>query len=220
MKKNTATLLKGKLSYKRIIAFLGCLALLVSSQLLVSCTPVVSEYTDIDKYNQYTGTYDNQFVKRYIRSFFPESIDDDSVEVLRYSYYAKKLDTYGFEAYLELKIHDTDTFNRYLSVVAENVEEKPFVYDESFMEYDIENVLILGNRGSGNYYSIEQAKIRKVLFQTESQTIIYVAMGVYDGGGTQTDELHVFFDRFGIDPNQYAQTADSSYVDPYSITVY
>ena len=57
-------------------------------------------------------------------------------------------------------------------------------------------------------HAIESAGIKKILYCAETQTIIYVAIGVYDGGGVETDYLCVFFERFDIDPVEYERSAD------------
>lgn len=216
MKLHKSTRKTKQISIKASAVYL-CILCLVLGAVLTSCAPKIYKTTDIEEYGDYSGTYNDQFVSNYIGSFFPESLDNRSVKVVRYSYYAKKSDTYGFEAFLELKTNDSDTFEQCVFEIAPESEWKPFVYDSAFMEYSIENVLQLGDQVNGAYYPIEQAKIRKVLFNAEAQTIIYVAIGVYDGGGTGTDELNVFFDRFNIDPAQYAQTVDFLSADPYSI---
>ena len=206
---------------RRTVAIAVFLVLTIVGIILTSCTfntaPVLYETTDIKNYGNYIGNYHKRFPGEFINSFFPGILDTDSFEVVQYSYRAKKSDTYGFEAYLELRFSDTDTFNQYVSEIADDSQWEPFAYDVNFMEYDIENKLRLGSGENKDYYPIEQAKIRKVLYCGETQTIIYSAIGVYDGGGTGTDELTVFFDRFSIDPAQYAQSADNSYGDPYNV---
>ena len=180
-----------------------------------------TETTDIADYGTYTGTYNDGFTRAYIDSFFPESISDSFTNI-KYSYKAKKFDTYAFEAYLEFSIDDVAEFSNLIQSIAPNAEWKPFAFDESFMEYNIENVFIIHDPEEFEEspdHPIEYAKIRKILYSAKTQTIIYIAIGVYDGGGVGTDYLCVFFNRFGIDPVEYKQTADSSYEKgPYDIT--
>lgn len=81
-----------------------------------------------------------------------------------------------------------------------------------YKEYSIENVLELDidavdDPSSIFYRQILYAKIGKILYSPEEQRIIYVAIGVYDGGGIGTNYLNVFFERFQIDPIEYEQTA-------------
>ena len=48
------------------------------------------------------------------------------------------------------------------------------------------------------YRQIVYAKIRKILYSPKDQTIIYVAMGVYDGGGIGTNYFNVFLNVFKL----------------------
>ena len=58
---------------------------------------------------------------------------------------------------------------------------------------------------------IDNAKIGAVLFSDAEQRIIFFALGAYDGGGTSTDELNYFFDRFGINPWAYEKRDTPGY---------
>lgn len=192
---------------------------------IAACIPVKNtETTDISDYGVYTGTCADSFTQAYINSFFPKEISS-SYRNIKYSYKAQEFDTYAFEAYLEFTIEDVTEFNRLIQSIASEDEWKPFAFDESFMEYNIENGFDIcvhdpEELGESAYDHIECAKIRKILYSAETQTIIYVAIGVYDGGAVGTDYLCVFFERFGIDPIEYEQIADSPYgMGPYDIDV-
>ena len=178
--------------------------------------------TDVSKYGHYTGTAANQFVRNYINSFFPAQIEESFSDV-RYSYKAAGENTYDFEAYLEFSITDTGAFWRYVEKIAPEGTWETFSFDEAYQIHTIENRLDI-QAGSVDepeselYHPIERAKIRTILYNGETQTIIFWALGVYDGGGVGTNFLNVFFDRFGIDPVIYEQTADSPYGRaPYGI---
>lgn len=170
-----------------------------------------TEKTDIADYGTYSGTYADDIVQAYIDSFFPETIST-SFQDIKYSYKAEKLDTYAFEAYLEFSIEDAAEFYSYIYSVAPENAWRQFPFDENFMEYSIDNRFDISTHDSGKLtcHSIEYAGIKKILYCTQTQTIIYVAIGVHDGGGVGTDYLCVFFERFGIDPVVYEQIADSA----------
>lgn len=207
----------------RLNSILIGIGVFIASILLMIVAPVkYTETTDLADYGEFTGTGSKSFVENYINSIFPQSIDESFTNV-SYSFKAENIDTYGFEAYLEFSIEDTEEFNRYIDAIKQEYSFQDFPYDSSFQECKIEDVFVLFtdtdyDPTSIPHYQITQAKIRKILYSKESQTIIYVAMGVYDGGGAGTDYLNVFFNRFGIDPVEYEQNADSMYgVDPYGI---
>ena len=160
------------------------------------------ETNDIAQYGTYTKTGHNEYVHDYIHSFFPESIDDSFSDVT-YSYRAHPIDQYAFEAYLEFVIEDPALFTRHIAQIGD-VEWKPFAFDSHYMEYTISEKMDLFDETVADdgrtYYWMESAKIGKILYDPVEQRMIYVAIGVYDGGGTNTKDLCVFFDRFDIDP--------------------
>ena len=160
--------------------------------------------TDINDYGKYVGNYDNDFAQEFIPSFFPKEIDDTFADV-KYSYRAQKGDSYAFEAYLEFKIEDVEKFKAYIGdeICGKSVE---FKYDSDFKEYIVSDEFQpTGSERNG----IRYAKIGKILYSEANQRIIYVAMGVYDGGGVTTDFLCEYFNRFNINPATY-KTEDGS----------
>ncbi len=181
-----------------------------------------TETTDIADYGIYNGTYQDEFTQAFVESIFPEEISP-SFSNVKYSYKAKKDDVYAFEAYLEFTVEDSAEFANIIREIASEEQWKPFPFDEKFMEYNIENGFDINtareNSSAETGYSISRAKIRKILYSSETQTIIYFALGVYDGfGTTKTDFLCVFFDRFFIDPAEYEVLAVSPHEgDPYGI---
>lgn len=154
--------------------------------------------TDLSDYGHYQGNYDNEYVQTFITSFFPEEIDNSWSDV-DYSYRAQKNDTYAFEAYLEFYIEDPEEFQKLIHQYT-NGNACDFQYDSGFKEYVIADDFQL-TRSDSNH--IESCKIGKILYSEESQRIIFVAIGVYDGGATTTDFLCVYFNRFNIDPQNY-----------------
>lgn len=167
--------------------------------------------TDLSDYGKYTGNNDNKFPREFISSFFPESIDE-SFSNVRYSYRAQKNDAYAFETYLEFQIEDADVFQAYISQnIGRNVTD--FRYDETYKEYIIADEFRLSSPEEDEEltapYHIRYAKVGKILYSQTEQRIIYIAMGVYDGGIAKTDFLCEYFNRFNIDPLEYdMNTAD------------
>lgn len=169
---------------------------------------VYYETTDIADYGTYIGNYDNKTPTEFITSFFPETIES-YFEDIRYVYRAEEGDTYAYEAYLEFTIRDESLFLKHVNGLSVHGETKAFPYDTNYQEYIVSDILDLhsqhenGNQG-GKYYSIQKAKIGKILINYENNSIIYVAIGVYAGGGANTNYLHEYFERFQIDPLEYA----------------
>lgn len=183
----------------------------------------IYETTIIEDYGRYIGNYDNDTPHSFITSFFPAEIDDSFSDV-EYSYKAKKLDSYSYEAYLEFSIPDSELFYAYAEDLIETHGNPAiFAYDNTFEEFNISNVYgiasnaeVTGNSAEkvteNSTYRILEAQIGKILISRASQRIIYVAIGLYDGGGTNTSELCYFFNKFDIDPCEYA---NSAYVTAY-----
>ena len=178
--------------------------------------------TNVADYGNYTGTNNNHIVKTIISSFFPEEIPNFS-ENVNYSYRADNINSYGFEAYLELMMPDSDIFYDYVEDIGSKNRWMNFSFDPSYRVLILDNQLdidedSLASPESNFYHPIERAKIRIILINPETQTVIFWALGVYDGGAIGTNFLNSFFDRFDIDPVIYELTADSPYgKDPYEI---
>lgn len=164
--------------------------------------PEVTETNDVRDYGVYTGNYDNETPAAFISSFFPETLITEGVDVV-YHYRAKKCDTYGYEAWLEYSFNQAEDFDNYISDLTEKYEFVPFHYDNSYMEFTVNDILELArNKGESNY-SIDWAEIGKILYSTDEKRIIYLAIGVIDGGGTYTDDVSTFFAEFNIDPKAF-----------------
>lgn len=164
--------------------------------------PKITETNDIRDYGVYSGNYDNDTPTAFISSFFPEKLMTEDVEVL-YHYRAKKCDTYGYEAWLEYSFQQAEDFDNYLSDLTEKYEFIPFHYDNSYMEFTVNDILELAHSKGENTYSIDWAEIGKILYNTDEKRIIYLAIGVIDGGGTYTDDVSTFFTEFNIDPKEF-----------------
>ena len=170
--------------------------------------------TNLEDYGEYVGNYDNKKVSELINSFFPSEIDDSFSDVV-YSYRAECYDTYGYEAYLEFVIEDKGEYLDFVSRYTNGIESKTFNYDSSFIEYSINNQVRLTayyDEETGDYplanINFEYADIRKILCSEEEQRIIFVSIGVFDGGAATADYLCVFFNRFAINPLKYTDNVN------------
>ncbi len=193
---------------------LACVLVFVVSLFLFP--PVYSQTTDIADYGIYEGTNNDSRVQAQIKSFFPAEIAD-SFEVIQYSYSSENEDSYGFEAYLEIRIADKEAFDRQVQSIAPAECWQEFPFCDGYLEYCITNEMGIWKSEQveqSDCYQIDRADVKKVLYSPSEQTIIYVAIGVFDGGAADTEFLGVFFDRFGIDPKIYVQTTT-----PYVVEV-
>jgi hypothetical protein len=164
---------------------------------------------DPSNYGSYVGNFDNKTPDTFIRSFFPESIEDSFSDV-QYHYTAKKGDAYAYEAVLEFSVRDRALFHSLKDGWTAGISPADFPYDPSFEAFAISTDLLLNDPcktlkpTDPAIYSIEYARIGMILVSEESQKFVFVAMGVYDGGGTNTEELSYFFTRFRIDPTKFS----------------
>ena len=186
----------------------------------------IYETNDVADYGIVKGNYDNDTPQEFISSFFPERIES-YFEDVQYHYKAKKSDTFAYEMYMEFVIQDTQTYNAFIAdVIGDNAAE-PFYFDPDYQINYVYNYLELSPDRTKRYDNkskqtvwkedkskppiIQAAKIGAVLFSDTEQRIIFFAFGLYDGGGTSTDELDYFFNRFEINPWVYQKrTGDGS----------
>lgn len=180
----------------------------------------IYETNDINDFGVYTGNSDNETPAQFITSFFPTTIENSFSDVI-YHYKAKNFDTYAYEAYLEFAVPDQNTFHELLMNFVVLEESIPFRYDNSYMEYSISNVLYTHSESKqSGAYSIGYSEVGKILYSEEEQRFIFWALGVYDGGGTDTSELNYFFKRFNIDVTDYRDYAFFSHEDQKSGIIY
>lgn len=182
----------------------------------------IYETNDIADYGVIKGNYDNERPKEFVFSFFPKTIEEYFSDV-SYHYKAKKSDTYAYEMYLEFAIQNTQAYKAFIAdVIGDNAYE-PFCFDSGYQIYYVSNYLYLSpaskiihndkskppvlKEDKSKPPLIENAKIGAVLFSDAEQRIIFFALGVYDGGGTSTDELNYFFNRFAVNPWVYEKRA-------------
>jgi len=163
---------------------------------------------DIEKYGRITANFDNDTPKDIIFSFFPEEISE-SFKNVSYHYSAKKGDIYAFECYLEFTIEDKAEFEDTLQSLMEFDQVNTFEYDKNYMEYRINDQYDVDwdSYYECSGYPIRYAKVRKILFDSKKQHLVFWALGVLDGAGAKTDEFDHFFGKFEIDPFDYQLSA-------------
>lgn len=200
---------------RTLLSILGGLLLLlivIITIMVISVIPRQYVTNNLADYGQYIGNYDNETVQEFISSFFPGKLEPTFSNVV-YSYRAQKNDTYAFEAYLEFTIKDADEYQAFVARYTADKPESQFLYDEMFTEYTVIDDFRPSTHESRPVedvgVAIQYAKIGKILCSPSDQKVIFVALGVYDGGVASTKFLTVYFDRFQINPLQY-RTGDGS----------
>lgn len=163
--------------------------------------------TDVADYGEYIGNIDNKRAENFITAFFPEQIEDYFSEV-QYSYRAEEGDTCAFEAYLEFVIEEPEQYKTFVEEHTSELNGKEFSYAPEFIEYVHCDTFCISSiieetQEEKQDVSIRRAEIGKILCCDEEQRIIFVALGVYDGGGANTEFLKVYFERFDIKPQEY-----------------
>ena len=178
--------------------------------------PIDYTTSDPGDYGNYQGVLE-QYQQEYMGRFFPEAIAPEFADV-QYHFSSRTVDTYGFEAYLEFTFSDADAMEAYLSQHTAGMIRGTFYFDEAFQEYVLTNAdtgyqydhITLNptphtDADGQTYYYIDHADIAKILVHPQQMRVIYVAIAVFDGGGTDTNLLNTFFTRFQIDPKAYEQ---------------
>lgn len=202
------------------------LAIVLAVVLCIGLSGCNYSTADASDYGNFTGNSDNATVKKYINSFFPKELEDNFEDVT-YSYQTTDgfFAAYAYEAYLEFTISELAEYEAFVNQHTKGLESKSFLYDDSFVEYTIDdeiyfessyspvpNVTSLYSKYTDSW-SIWSAKIGKILCNDAEQRIIFVAIGVSDDGGADLNKLNVFFTRFNITPWQYAkpQSVNTAY---------
>ena len=152
-------------------------------------------------YLKIVGNYSNEEPQEFVSSFFPAVIEESFSDVV-YHYKAIRGDTYAYEAYLEFVIEDKVVYEDFVESIVDRSVCSQFEYDYSFNSYTVSNHYELNKWDDG--LTIDFAEMGIVLFSDTDRRMIFVALGGYDGGLTNADELNFFFDRFTIEPVNFA----------------
>lgn len=199
----------------KLSVILLCVIMFLAMAIQVICVPEKRwETSDTADYGKFVGTRNDQVIDAYIRSFFPEELQNTFSDV-SYSFRASNIGRYACEAYLEFTIEDPEEFHEYVAKIADASCWKEFTYDESFLEYTLDDTLYLSLRDTPDaekeqYHYITEATIRKVLCSISEQKIIYTAILVSNDSVIETSYFNALFMRFGIDPVEYWQAASKT----------
>ena len=154
--------------------------------------------TDIEKY----GIYDT-CVHENIGEFFPE-LDKSIMSNFKYSYNSYCFIDCAHEIYLEFTIENEDEFTQFInekqsSIMQENTDAtvQKLKYDESYTEVVIEDRITTRYSNDGELV-IDSAYIRKLIYNEDSNSIIFVYLYVVD---YWEFENSTYIERFNIDPN-------------------
>ena len=153
--------------------------------------------TDIGEY----GKYDNCVNEHEIK-FFPQ-LNEDIMSDFKYSYNVDCVIDCAHEIYLEFTIEDEDEFAAFInehqsSIIQENenVIVQEFIYDTSYTEVVIEDYIC--SRYADVGLVIDCAYVRKLLYNEETHSVIFVNLYVMD---YWEFENSTYISRFNIDPN-------------------
>ena len=177
------------------------------------------ETNSIEDYGKIVGNNDNKAVEEFVFSFFPKKIEPN-FENAEYHYYAKKVGSYEYEAYLEFTIEDKEEFDEYVSSIIDEDKIIPFVYDESFVEFTISNTFYFNykelrkNNDTVSYW-VYDADLGKILYSETLQKVVFVAIGVHNDTIAYIDELDYFINKFNVDIFQMMTTC-YPYADYYN----
>lgn len=169
---------------------------------------------NVADYRKVKGTVNKGEVEELL-DFFPYKIQDNFKDV-SYSFKAEKCGVYSFEAYLEFTIDDKEAYHKFVKSSVKWRIGQPFSYDPQYTEYIVSDVIqpdfsteALENnkpvyQGNVKDFDIRYCDVRKILCNDEEQRVIFVAICVDNKGFTNTDFYCTFFDRFNINPREYA----------------
>lgn len=176
--------------------------------------------SDINEYGNYPGVLPKA-KDEYITSFFPDSIKPVFVNPT-YRFSSRNIDTYGFEAYLEFTFDSQEQFEEHLEKSTKGMKKGTFFFDNDYLEYVMVNqdtgyvydtISLSSNSFTDDsgmtHYRIDYADIAKILVNPKERRVIYIALAVFDGGGSDTRLLNSYFSRFEIDPIEYQQYTNS-----------
>ncbi len=165
------------------------------------------ETNDPRNYLKIVGNYSNEEPQEFVSSFFPVRIEESFSDVV-YHYKAIRGDTYAYEAYLEFVIKDKAEYETFVSSMLNKEESHSFAYDCSFFEQTISHTYEIWEAShegeTEDYFVLETAEVGKILYSDKEQRLIFVAIGMFDGGGARTMELAYFLKRFDINPIDFA----------------
>lgn len=186
---------------KRAAIFLFC----VLALLLAACGGTDDNYeTDsIKDYGIIPDLYQNRNLAMAdaFEQFFPQELESSFVNV-RYHYKAvgMRLEATA-EMYLEFSVEDKDEFTALVDKLVPDTMTN-FKYYRGYKEYVFSDVYCRDNG------KLKYADIRKILVQPYEQSFVFISLIAHDAY-RPTDTLTEYFDRFGIEPDEYGFDTES-----------
>ena len=180
-----------------IVLVVVCVIVLVFALLLYAIENGVYKTTDVSLYKVYPK-FNSKDIATLADRLFPSELEE-YYENVTYSFTLNHWGG-GDEIWLEFHIADSDKYRSHKTETLEGNETKPFLYDPSFEEYAVEDTVYSGGE-NGEY--IELATVLKVLFQDETQTVIYCAYLLQGPMLYSSPSDYVYFTRFSIDPSDF-----------------
>ena len=178
---------------KRLLSFL----LIICTLLLSSCGFFEAHTTDIAKYGRF-----KRCVSDWEFEFFPR-LDTDIMSGIRYSYNADCIIDCAHEIYLEFTIEDEESFSSFLKEHSNAITQKKrdavireFKYDKSYTEVVIEDEILMRTSDEDELV-IDHAYVRKMLYNDESNCIVFINLYVIDYWELENS---TYISRFNIDP--------------------
>ena len=166
---------------------------------ITSCGIYDHQTTDIKRYGKYDSC-----VGEGETDFFPE-LNEDIMSNVKYSYSVDCFIDCAHEIYLEFTIEDEAEFTDFInenknSITTNNpnVVMQKFKYDEAYTELVIEDVINTRYNDEGTLV-IDYAYVRKMIYNEESKSIIFVNLYVIDYWEIENSR---YIERFDIDPQE------------------
>ena len=163
------------------------------------------EVTDIAQYRTIPDTnYYDKYIAEYSNLVLPKKIEDFFI-VEKYSLRFNDWDEIH-EEYLEIRIEDEMQYQEYVNGIVGEKETGDFFYDTRYQEYNINDYLqsiTWTFKDSETLKGISKAKIQKILFSDELNTIVFVSLVVPEHNGVVVQDKFYYFERFNIEGTTY-----------------
>lgn len=162
---------------------------------------------NLAEYGVIKDNCDNEWPEKFLMGFFPEKIEPYFENVV-YKYKAFDWCDYNCEMYLEFTIADPEQFHSYVETLTEGLTAQVFPYDVKYDDYIIHNHLYVepsssSEPGNERYYFRFGARMGRILVCEEEQRIICQGILIRGCCGGYAEDYD-FYDRFGIDPQEYS----------------
>ena len=177
--------------------------------------------TDLADYGVITGNNHNEYPQEYFDNLFPAAIEEHFENPVYY-YRGQESDTYACEAYLEFSISDPDLFDEHYQSLARLGSTEPFPFDERYEMWNISEIMDISKKFTNEnadgeiieFHMMNNTEVGIVLCDKKESRFIYFALLTNGGSCPQTNDLDYFFNRFGIEPEEFVEKLDLAYKRP------